>query len=245
MNNLYNGSNNYVFDINKFRLTLAKLRKDHDMTQFELADKLNLTRQAISRYENGDSFPDIATLLLICKIFSVSIDYLIGIKTTGEQQIINKLVEGKDFREKNYNLMDDLINLAPILKPSEIDKMVMGFKNEGINIEIIVKLISYLNDKSLYHLLMNADFSSPSREVLEFLFPYLDDDSKWVIFYKILEGKIDYHFLEEFIPACDWLPLSLIEAAVVEGVMDYDALRIMREGSRRRYIKNSEKIYRF
>ena len=61
MNNLYNGSNNYVFDINKFRLTLAKLRKDHDMTQFELADKLNLTRQAISRYENGDSFPDIAT----------------------------------------------------------------------------------------------------------------------------------------------------------------------------------------
>ncbi len=46
-----------MFDTRKFGAFLARLRKNADMTQSELADKLNLTRQAISKYERGDSFP--------------------------------------------------------------------------------------------------------------------------------------------------------------------------------------------
>ena len=45
-----------MFDTIKFGAFLAKLRKSADMTQSELGDRLNLTRQAISRYECGDSF---------------------------------------------------------------------------------------------------------------------------------------------------------------------------------------------
>jgi len=45
-----------MFDINKFGRYLSRLRKNADMTQSELADELNLTRQAISKYENGVSF---------------------------------------------------------------------------------------------------------------------------------------------------------------------------------------------
>lgn len=235
----------YMFDINKFGLTLARLRKMHDMTQSELADKLNLTRQAISRYENGDSFPDISILVLICEIFDVSIEELIGIYTKGERHIIKQILEGKNIELTKDGLINDLITLAPILKPSILEKAVKNFKNEGIYIDSIINLVQYLNDSSLYHLLMNVNYDSPSQEVLNFLLPYMDDESKWVVFAKILEGKVDYHFLEVFIPACKWIDLSLIEAAVVEGVLDEKALMVMKKGAQERYLRSEKSILKF
>ena len=52
-----------MFDTKKFGGYLSHLRKNADMTQMELAYRLNLTRQAISRYEHGESFPDISILV--------------------------------------------------------------------------------------------------------------------------------------------------------------------------------------
>ena len=46
----------------KFGQFIAKLRKEKNMTQKELAEKLHLTDKAISKWERGLSFPDIATL---------------------------------------------------------------------------------------------------------------------------------------------------------------------------------------
>lgn len=244
MKNMKLDGKTYVFDINKFKSNLARLRKKEDMTQSELADSLNLTRQAISRYENGDSFPDISILLAICKVFDVSIDDLIGIKTSSEKDILTQVLEGREIQLNNSSDMEGLIHLAPILKPSILENAVKGFQKEGIHIESIVKLVEYINDESLYHMLKNADYTSPSNEVLKILLPHMDDESKWTVFEKILEGKVDYHFLEEFIPACKWIDISLVEAAVIEGVLDVEALAIMREGVRRRYINNSQSILR-
>lgn len=44
-----------MFDAELFCANISKLRRDADMTQSELADKLNITRQAVSRYEKGVS----------------------------------------------------------------------------------------------------------------------------------------------------------------------------------------------
>ena len=46
-----------MFNTQKFGGYLSRLRKNADMTQSELADKLNLTRQAVSRYETGERNP--------------------------------------------------------------------------------------------------------------------------------------------------------------------------------------------
>ena len=48
-----------MFDILKFGKELSRLRKQADLTQCEVADKLNLSHQAVSKYERGESFPDI------------------------------------------------------------------------------------------------------------------------------------------------------------------------------------------
>ncbi len=56
---------------------LKSLRLEQGITQDELAQKLNINRNAISRYENGKRQPDYETLKNIADYFSVSIDYLL------------------------------------------------------------------------------------------------------------------------------------------------------------------------
>lgn len=56
---------------------LFKLRKEKGFSQENLAEKLNTTRQAISKWENGQGFPETEKLLMIGNIFEVSIDYLL------------------------------------------------------------------------------------------------------------------------------------------------------------------------
>lgn len=58
---------------------LRELRKDHGMTQAELARELSFAPMTISSYERGCSVPDDATKVKIAKIFDVSLDYLLGL----------------------------------------------------------------------------------------------------------------------------------------------------------------------
>ena len=56
---------------------LAELRKSHGMTQSALAEKLNYSDKAISRWEHAETLPDIETLCRICDIFGVKFEYLL------------------------------------------------------------------------------------------------------------------------------------------------------------------------
>lgn len=56
---------------------IATLRQASGMTQLELAEKLNYTDKAISKWERGDSIPDVTVLKLIADLFGVSLDYLL------------------------------------------------------------------------------------------------------------------------------------------------------------------------
>ena len=56
---------------------IAELRKKNGMTQAEFAEKLNYSDKAISKWERGESVPDIATLKQIAEMFGVTIDYLL------------------------------------------------------------------------------------------------------------------------------------------------------------------------
>ena len=57
---------------------LLQLRKDHELTQEEMAKRLLVTRQAVSRWETGETIPNAETLKLISKEFHVSINTLLG-----------------------------------------------------------------------------------------------------------------------------------------------------------------------
>ncbi len=57
---------------------IMRLRKEHGMTQDQLANALGITFQAVSKWENGVSSPDISTLPLLADLFGVTVDQLLG-----------------------------------------------------------------------------------------------------------------------------------------------------------------------
>lgn len=71
---------------------LYKIRKKKGYNQLKVALDLNMSREALSNYENGKRSPDVQTLKLLSKYFNVSIDYLIN----GEEFSKN----GEDFSKK-------------------------------------------------------------------------------------------------------------------------------------------------
>ena len=61
-----------------FKDNLVELRKIHEMSQEELADKIGVSRQTLSKYETGESLPDIEKCKSIADAFGVSIDDLLN-----------------------------------------------------------------------------------------------------------------------------------------------------------------------
>ena len=57
---------------------IAKLRKKHGMTQAQLAEKLNISDKAVSRWENGSGFPEITQFPVLAALFGVTVDYLMS-----------------------------------------------------------------------------------------------------------------------------------------------------------------------
>ena len=231
-----------MFDTKKFGGYLSRMRKNADMTQMELADRLNLTRQAISRYECGDSFPDVSILVLIADIFHITLDELInsGEPTRGESAILEGVAVGDE--TVSAENIEDIVSLAPYLKPSVLTKLSAGLSKQGIDISNVVSLAEYLNDDSVISMLENAKFESVSLELLEKLMPFLEAKSKYTIFQKILDGEMDWHFLRPMLIYSEGLH-SQVEAAVVDGALPWEALELLRQTDREiweRQRKNGE-----
>ena len=61
-----------------FSKNLTELRKLHNMSQEDLAEKIGVSRQTLSKYETGESLPDIEKCRMLADVFGVSIDDLIS-----------------------------------------------------------------------------------------------------------------------------------------------------------------------
>ena len=61
----------------KFGDNLKKIRKNKKMSQEELAEKVNVSRQSVSKWETGDAYPEMNNILELCKIFNCRINDLV------------------------------------------------------------------------------------------------------------------------------------------------------------------------
>lgn len=78
---------------------LYALRKERGFSQEELAGKLNSSRQAISKWENNQGFPETEKLLMLGNIFEVSIDYLLKESNTHNSERNNTYYVSKEMAE--------------------------------------------------------------------------------------------------------------------------------------------------
>lgn len=82
-----------------FSEKLIQLRKENGLSQEQLAEKLDISRQAISKWETGESQPDMSKLVILSDILKVSMDELSG----KESEIIEKSPTVR--REKSFNVL--------------------------------------------------------------------------------------------------------------------------------------------
>lgn len=84
----------------KFNENIRNLRREKDYSQEYLAEKLNVTRQTISKWENGAAMPDLKKLTEIADFFSVSMDTLLGIEIENDDK---EKESSSNNNENNYN----------------------------------------------------------------------------------------------------------------------------------------------
>ena len=84
----------------EFNEKLQKLRTNENMTQEELAEKLYVSRAAISKWESGRGYPSIDSLKAIAKYFHVTIDELIG-----SEEIVNLAEQDMKSSNKKYTAL--------------------------------------------------------------------------------------------------------------------------------------------
>lgn len=80
-----------MFDIYELGENIKDLRKKNNLTQDDLAQKLFITRQALSKWENGDAYPSIEALYNMSMIFNVSIDEILSIKKPKDKIDVDSL----------------------------------------------------------------------------------------------------------------------------------------------------------
>ncbi|MDR0861637.1 MAG: helix-turn-helix domain-containing protein [Oscillospiraceae bacterium] len=73
--------------------TIKRLRKERGFTQEELAERLNVTPQAVSKWENGVASPDISQVVPLASVFDVSADVLFGIDNANEDAEVQRLID--------------------------------------------------------------------------------------------------------------------------------------------------------
>ena len=79
-----------------FKDNLIELRKLNGMSQDELADRIGVSRQTVSKYETGESLPDIEKCKRIAEVFSVSMDDLINYERNNKNNLgLNVPPKGK------------------------------------------------------------------------------------------------------------------------------------------------------
>ena len=83
---------------------LYELRKKHDLSQEELAEKLGVSRQAVSKWERSEASPDTDNLIALAKIYGLSLDELIfGEKSTYSTQNEKTTVQNDEASAQNEN----------------------------------------------------------------------------------------------------------------------------------------------
>lgn len=94
----------------EFNEKLQQLRKEKSMTQEQLAEKLFVSRTAISKWESGKGYPNIDSLKSISKLFSISIDNLLS----GEELISLAESENRTNINKIYSLTFGILDLMAL-----------------------------------------------------------------------------------------------------------------------------------
>ncbi len=179
-------------------LIIRKLRVSKKMSQEELAVQLGVSPQAVSRWENGVTYPDISLLSSIALLFNVTIDYLL----CGDENLINKQID-EAIEEADKVLKDS--NHTDYLKPLEIVRELLAKypNNERLIIETLHRITQYANEIEGY------DYSAAIKLCERILNISKDDVYREEAKIIMLDCYVKVGLIEKAIEVMDSIPATL------------------------------------
>ena len=147
---------------------ISKLRKENNMTQLELADKIDVSFQAVSNWELGKTMPDIVKLPVLAEIFKISIDELLG----KQSEVIECVVKGnvKEYIDNGTIPLHEIRDISRMLKP---DQIAILAENERIeDLPDIEALLPFLNSGLINNLAMKVANNKKYQD-LNILLPFV------------------------------------------------------------------------
>ncbi|MGE5456573.1 MAG: helix-turn-helix domain-containing protein [Ignavibacteriales bacterium] len=124
---------------------LQMLRKEHNLSQEQLAEKLDVSRQAVSKWESGQSYPEMDKIITMCKIFNCSMDALVNesitdIKET-EKRAKNSIIS---YIEEFLEFISRTVKMLTSMKFGELIKCAMELFIIGMVILIFKVPVEYI-----------------------------------------------------------------------------------------------------
>ena len=99
----------------KFGDNLKAIRKHHKMSQEQLAEKVNVSRQSVSKWENGEAYPEMHNMLQLCKIFNCKINDLVHTEMSDfsslDDEIVMNVVKFNEKKQKQVKALSNVIGL--------------------------------------------------------------------------------------------------------------------------------------
>ena len=99
----------------KFGDNLKTLRKSKYLSQEQLAEKVNVTRQSVSKWETGEAYPEMNNILELCKIFHCKINELVNDSIIDvdslDEEVKMKVVKLKEEKQKKVKVLSKIISV--------------------------------------------------------------------------------------------------------------------------------------
>ena len=117
---------------------IRTLRKSKGMSQEELAGQVNISRQAVSRWENGTALPDADNIVQLSKLFGVTTDYLLMDSYESDE-------DSPKIKENNKILHANLTRLAIMFQAAFLNACIYSWGDSNtIVLEMVMKLFPLL-----------------------------------------------------------------------------------------------------
>jgi transcriptional regulator with XRE-family HTH domain len=160
-----------MFDMQKIGTKIAEARRNKDMTQTELADRLGISFQAVSNWERGNSMPDIAKLPEIAELLELSLDGLLDCSKPLAESI--RAGNVGEYLSGEAASITEAVDAVPLMKPSEIQSVSRELSKKA-DLREIQELLPFLGQDVCDELFPNA-VSGGKMAGLEEIAPFVSD----------------------------------------------------------------------
>ena len=181
---------------------ISALRQENGLTQQQLAAMMNVSHQAVSKWEGGQALPDIQTMLELTRFFGITVEQLIAQEgMSSETNAAEDVYEAEDEREVeteasepseaqrevNYMSIQQLLQMAPFMSKETVEEIALGIEERFTGGQL-ARIAPFVRSECLAKLIARSK-PELSWETLRRMAPFMNREDVDRLARSIASGK--------------------------------------------------------